>query len=50
MNKILSILALFISISVLAQTPENNKEKDSTKSNKKDIGLPLKAERKININ
>ena len=50
MNKILSIVALFLTISVLAQNPENNKEKDSTKSKKKEIGLPLKVERKININ
>ena len=49
MNKILSFLALFLSISILAQNPENSIKSDSVKSKKKETGLPLKVDRKIKI-
>ena len=49
MKKILSIILLLISVTVLSQNTENESKKDSLETKKKNTGLPLKAERKINI-
>ena len=49
MKKILSIILLLISITLLSQNTESESKKDSIETKKKNIGLPLKAERKINI-
>ena len=49
MKKILSIILLLTSLTLFSQKNESESKKDSLETKKKNTGLPLKAERKINI-
>ena len=50
MKKIILLIAFLLSMSLSAQNNNNEKEKDTSKVKNKEIGLPLKVERKIKIN